>query len=59
MRISILGDIMVTMEQLNLYKTDDGYDFSSAVASIDRVFKNSDLVIANLETPVWVGGGVF
>lgn len=52
MRISFLGDVMVTMEQLDPYKINDSYDFYPALKSISKEFETSDLIIANLETPI-------
>lgn len=43
---------MVTMEQLNSYKSKDGYNFFPAFESVRKEFGVSDLIIANLETPV-------
>lgn len=52
MRISFLGDIMVTEEQLNSYKSNGSYDFNSALESIGKEFQFSDYIVANLETPI-------
>ncbi|MBD5449298.1 MAG: CapA family protein [Lachnospiraceae bacterium] len=52
MRMSFLGDIMLPMDQLEQYKSNNEYDFYPAVAAIAKEFKESDIVIANLETPI-------
>ena len=52
MRITFLGDIMLNTDQLSLCKRGDTYDFSSVSDALDGVFKDSDYVIANLESPV-------
>ena len=52
MRVSFLGDIMITKEQLVSYKMDGRYNFAPALKSIGREFAKSDLIIANLETPL-------
>lgn len=52
MRISFLGDIMVKKEQLDSYRVNGKYDFVPALESIGKEFSLSDLIIANLETPI-------
>lgn len=52
MKMTFLGDIMLGMDQLECYRNKDKYDFYPAVASIAEEFKESDIVVANLETPV-------
>ena len=52
MRITFLGDIMINEDQLSLCRHGDEYDFSPVSAVLDGAFKDSDYVIANLESPV-------
>lgn len=52
MRITFLGDIMVSSDQLSIYSRGTGYDFDDAVSVIQKEFEKSDYIIANLETPV-------
>ena len=52
MRITFLGDIIISKEQLASHKTDAGYDFSAVSDALSGAFDDSDYVIANLETPV-------
>lgn len=50
-RITVLGDIMISQEQLVDYKKDGLFDFYPALKSIEK-FANSDYIVANLETPI-------
>lgn len=52
MRITFLGDVMITKEQLDSYKSNGKYNFYPSVESISREYSKSDLIIANLETPI-------
>ena len=52
MRVTFLGDIIISKEQLASHKSGDGYDFSAVRNAMDGAFSDSDFVIANLETPV-------
>lgn len=52
MKMTFLGDIMLGVDQLECYRNKNAYDFYPAVASIAEEFKTSDIVVANLETPV-------
>lgn len=51
MRITVIGDVMVKESQLHDYYKNGRYDFYPALKSIEK-FKDSDYIIANLETPV-------
>lgn len=52
MRITFIGDIIISQRQLPLFQTDHGYDFSVLKNSLENAFSDSDYVIANLETPI-------
>ena len=52
MRITFLGDIIISKEQLASHKTGEGYDFSAVKNSLNGAFSGSDYVVANLETSV-------
>lgn len=50
-KISFLGDIMCEKPFLRAAHTKKGYDFSMFLAPCKELFRNSELVIGNLETP--------
>ena len=52
MRITFLGDIIISKEQLASHKIGDGYDFSAVKNALNGSFSGSDYVVANLETQV-------
>lgn len=52
MRITFLGDVMINEDQLSLCRHGETYDFSSVSDALNGVFRDSDYVIANLESPV-------
>jgi len=52
MRITFLGDIIISKKQLPLFQTDQGYDFSVVNSALKNAFSASDYIIANLETPI-------
>lgn len=52
MRITFLGDIMLTKEQCESYRKKDKLDLSTPFKATKQEFLKSDLVIANLETPI-------
>lgn len=52
MRITFLGDIIISKEQLASHKSGDSYDFSAVKNALNGAFSGSDFVVANLETPV-------
>lgn len=52
MRVTFLGDIMVSADQLASYKVNEKYNFDAAFAFAGKEFQASDLIIANLETPI-------
>ena len=52
-RLSFTGDVMCEHTRLETYKTDDNkYDFSPVFSDLKEDFSRSDLVVANLETPL-------
>lgn len=51
-KLTFLGDTMCKPQMLETYKTDNGYNFDSIFVKMKDYFKNSDYVLANLETPV-------
>ena len=53
--LTFLGDIWCDATQTEAYRTDDGYDFDKAFEKISGRLKQSDYVVANLETPVESG----
>ena len=55
LRITFLGDLMCKAVMLPAYRDDQGrYDFSSLFQHMESYFAGSDLVVANIETPLSV-----
>ncbi len=52
MRLTFLGDVMLDMDQLSQYRTSSGYEFDCAFQELQKAIKDSDFVVANLETPI-------
>ncbi len=52
MRLTFLGDVMLDMDQLYQYRTSSGYEFDCAFQELQKAIKDSDFVVANLETPI-------
>lgn len=52
MKISFIGDIMCERTTLKTAKTRDGYDFNPIFENVKDLFKESDFVIGNLESPM-------
>ncbi|MDO4780794.1 MAG: CapA family protein [Candidatus Saccharibacteria bacterium] len=53
MRLSFVGDIMCSKEQLSAVRSNGtSEDFSAVFADVVPLFSQSDMVVANLETPV-------
>lgn len=53
LRITFLGDLMCKTEMLSSYEKEQGsFDFSSLFQQVEPYFANSDLVVANIETPL-------
>lgn len=54
-KLTFSGDIMLDNETVQLYKTRLGkYDFNSMFKEIKPFFRQSELVVGNLETPITV-----
>lgn len=52
-RLSFIGDIMCEYTRLDSYKQKEGtYDFTALFSEVEDDFNKSDLVVANLETPM-------
>ncbi|WP_101689939.1 CapA family protein [Dysgonomonas massiliensis] len=51
-KISFVGDLMCEKEQLYANETNGDYDFNPIFSSIKSLFKTSDYVVGNLETPI-------
>ena len=52
-RLSFVGDTMCEHTRLDSYKREGGgYDFRPLFSGVEAEFHKSDLVVANLETPV-------
>ena len=52
-RLSFTGDVMSEFTRLETYRREaGGYDFSSMFSDLNEDFQKSDLVVANLETPL-------
>ena len=52
-RLSFTGDVMCEYTRLESYqKPTGGYDFSPMFSDVADDFRNSDLMVANLETPL-------
>lgn len=52
MRVTVLGDVMLDLDQLQHHRTDNGYEFEDTFDGLSKVIISSDLVVANLETPI-------
>lgn len=52
MKVTFLGDIMLKAEQLALHKNGNSFEFSETFNAIQENFSDSNLIIANLETPI-------
>lgn len=52
MKVTFLGDIMLNAEQLALHKNGNSFEFSETFNAIQENFSDSNLIIANLETPI-------
>lgn len=53
LRITFLGDLMCKADMLPAYRDDQGrYDFSCLFQHVESYFAESDLVVANIETPL-------
>lgn len=56
-KVTFVGDIMCKGEMLPAYSSKDGgFDFSPLFARMKPYFSESDLVVANLETPISESG---
>lgn len=51
-KISFAGDLMCKLPQLQASATGNTYDFDAVFGKIGNVFKNSDYVVGNMETPL-------
>ncbi len=51
-KITIIGDIMCEPRMLKAARSDGGYDFSGVFSEVKDLFRRSDYVIGNLETPL-------
>ena len=51
-RITFTGDVMCEHTRLNHFYSDGTYDFYPIFEDVVPVFKKSDYVVANLETPL-------
>lgn len=51
-KLTFLGDIMCKAQMIPAYKTQEGYNFDSIFIKMQDYFKESDYVLANLETPI-------
>lgn len=49
-KISFIGDLLCTSNQINIYKNGSGYD--EIFEDVCKYFKQSDFVVGNLETPI-------
>lgn len=55
-RIRAVGDLMMHARQLELARTDDGYDFHPEYEFVTESLSNADYTIGNLETTVGLYG---
>ena len=55
-RVTFLGDALCNPPMLEGHATADGYDFRPVFAPLRDLFSRSDLVVANLETPLSPNG---
>ena len=51
-KLTFLGDILCQMQMLDAYRQHNGFNFDSIFAPSINLLKESDFVIANLETPI-------
>ena len=51
-KLMFLGDVMCKLQMLQVYNKSDSYDFSEVFSAMEKYFKKSDMVVANLETPI-------
>ena len=52
-RLSFIGDVMVEHTRLDAFKNETGvFDFTALFSGVANEFQKSDVVIANLETPL-------
>ena len=52
-RLSFVGDVMCEHTRLDSFRNAEGaYDFAPLFAGVEEEFRRSDLVVANLETPL-------
>lgn len=52
-KITFTGDVLCESEVIQAHKTENGkFDFAAKFAGCEKYFKQSDYVIANLETPI-------
>lgn len=52
MKCTFLGDVMCKSELIEAFRSKDGFEFSDMFFKISPFLKQSDLVFANLETPI-------
>lgn len=52
MKLTFIGDIMMTKEQLGLFHGKGGYNFENAFEGLEKICEKDSFVIANLETPI-------
>lgn len=55
-RATFVGDTMCKMATLGAFSIEGGYDFSQMFERMRPYFADSDLVVANLETPISASG---
>ena len=51
-KLTFLGDVLCQKQMLDAYRQDNGFNFDSIFAPSTNLLKESDFVIANLETPI-------
>lgn len=51
-KISFTGDVMCEYTRLESFQNEAGYDFTPLFSGCREIFRESDYVVANLETPV-------